>query len=105
MPLFLTYKANDSYKEFHLYVIKLNFKKTKKTQKNIYEAMKNLGIQVNLHYIPVYRHPYYKDLGFKRGHCPEAENYFLQAMSLPMYNGLTEDMQMKVIESLRNSFL
>jgi len=105
MPLFLPYKANDSYSAFHLYVIKLNFKKTKKTQKNIYEAMKNLGIQVNLHYIPVYRHPYYKDLGFKRGHCPEAENYFLQAMSLPMYNGLNEDMQMKVIESLRNSFL
>ena len=58
-------------------------------------------MDVNLHYIPVYRQTYYEDLRFKAGHCSEAEErYYAEAFSLPMYPGLTE-VQDKVIEVLQ----
>lgn len=56
---------------------------------------------MNLHYIPVYRQTYYEGCGFKAGHCSEAEQYYAEAFSLPMYPGLTEVQQDKVIEVLQ----
>jgi len=56
---------------------------------------------VNLHYIPVYRQPYYEQLGFKAGYCPEAEKYYREVISLPMYSGLTCEQQVKVVNILR----
>jgi dTDP-4-amino-4,6-dideoxygalactose transaminase len=55
-----------------------------------------------LHYIPVYRQPYYETLGFGPGYCPEAEHYFREAISIAMYPGLSEEQQIKVIETLLN---
>jgi dTDP-4-amino-4,6-dideoxygalactose transaminase len=60
------------------------------------------GIQANLHYIPVYRQPYYERLGFKKGYCIEAEKYHQDAISIPMYSSLSEDNQTKVISVLHN---
>jgi len=59
------------------------------------------GIGVNLHYIPVYRQPYYTDGGFEAGLCPEAERYYTEAISLPMYPGLTDAQQVQVVSALR----
>ena len=63
--------------------------------------MRASGIGVNLHYIPVYRQPYYERLGFKPGHCPEAEQYYAAAISLPIYPELTEAQQHRVVDALR----
>jgi UDP-4-amino-4,6-dideoxy-N-acetyl-beta-L-altrosamine transaminase len=85
----------------HLYVIRLdNFNNT--MQKKIFFKMKKLNIELNFHYIPVYLHPYYQKIGFKRKYCPEAEKYFRNALSLPMHTKLTYKMQIKVIKELLN---
>jgi len=62
--------------------------------------MSAASINVNLHYIPVYRHPYFEALGFAPGYCPEAESYFREIMTLPMFPELSERNQEIVIESL-----
>jgi UDP-4-amino-4,6-dideoxy-N-acetyl-beta-L-altrosamine transaminase len=90
----------DSYSGFHLYVIRLKLAKIGKTHRQVFEVLCAASIGVNLHYIPVHRQPYYERLGFKAGHCPEAEQYYAEAISLPMYPGLTEAQQNKVIEVL-----
>ena len=59
------------------------------------------GVLVNLHYIPVYRQPHYEQMGFVKGYCPEAEQYFTEAISLPMYPGLAEAQQDQVVSALR----
>jgi dTDP-4-amino-4,6-dideoxygalactose transaminase len=74
-----------------------------KTHRQVFESLRTAGIGVNLHYIPVHRQPYYEGLGFKAGHCPEAEKYYSEAISLPMYPGLTEAQQDQVVIALRKA--
>ena len=93
----------DSYSGWHLYVIRLKLEGTHKTQKEVYHCLRAQGIGVNLHYIPVYRQPYYERMGFKPGYCPEAEQYYREAISIPMYPGLTDELQEQVVEAIRNA--
>lgn len=95
------FQQENSYSSYHLYVIRLNLTKTNRTQREIYQAFHKLGVMVNLHYIPVYRQPYYENLGFKKDHCPVAEQYFLEALSLPMFPTLTDLDQDKVVDVIR----
>jgi dTDP-4-amino-4,6-dideoxygalactose transaminase len=69
----------------------------------VFEALRTAGILANLHYIPVYRQPYYENMGFVKGYCPEAEQYYKEAISLPMYPGLTEAMQNRVVTVLEEA--
>ena len=101
LPVITPWQNADSYSGLHLYVIRLRLAEIGKTHRQVFEALRAAGIGVNLHYIPVYRQPYYEDMGFKAGYCPEAERYYAEAISLPMYPNLTEAQQDKVIESLR----
>ncbi|MCX5871345.1 MAG: UDP-4-amino-4,6-dideoxy-N-acetyl-beta-L-altrosamine transaminase [Deltaproteobacteria bacterium] len=100
LPVITPWQHADSYSGLHLYVIRLQLEKIGNTHRQVFEGMHEAGIGVNLHYIPVYRQPYYEGLGFKVGHCPEAEQYYAEAISLPMYPGLTEMQQDKVIKAL-----
>ena len=70
---------------------------------NKYNFMRKNGILVNLHYIPVYRQPFYESLGFKVGYCPEAEEYYKQTLSIPIYPKLHDDQIDEVIFTLRKS--
>lgn len=101
LPLDTPWQHPDSYSGLHLYVIRLKQADTRKPHREVFEAMVAAGVGVNLHYIPVYRHPYYERLGFKAGHCPEAERYYAEAISLPMYPGLTDQQQDQVFSALR----
>jgi UDP-4-amino-4,6-dideoxy-N-acetyl-beta-L-altrosamine transaminase len=101
LPVVTPWQHADSYSGLHLYVIRLKLAAINKTHRQVFEALRAAGIGVNLHYIPVYRQPYYEGLGFNAGYCLEAEHYYSEAISLPMYPGLTETQQDKVIESLR----
>lgn len=101
LPLSMPFQHSDGYSGLHLYVIRLNISKICKTHRQVFEALRTAGIGVNLHYIPVYRHPYYEDLGFNAGYCPEAEKYYAEAISLPMYPGLSEGEQDAVISALQ----
>jgi len=101
LPVITPWQHPDGYSGLHLYVIRLRLAEIGKTHRQVFEALRAAGIGVNLHYIPVHRQPYYEGLGFKAGYCPEAEQYYAEAISLPMYPNLTEAQQDKVIESLR----
>lgn len=94
------FQQTNSYSSYHLYVIRLKLTKTNRTQKDIYQAFHRSGVHVNLHYIPVYRQPYYEKLGFRKNDCPAAEQYFLESLSLPIFPALTEVQQDKVVNVL-----
>jgi len=85
---------------FHLYAIRLRTDAIRKTHREVFEALRNSGIGVNLHYMPVHLQPYYRALGFAPGSFPEAEQYAREAISLPLYPGLTEDQQTQVVQAL-----
>lgn len=101
IPVVTPWQHREGYSGYHLYVTRLKLGEISKTHREVFEALRTAGIIVNLHYIPVYRHPYYADLGFEAGHCPEAERHYSEAISLPLYPGLTESQQDKVIATLR----
>jgi len=101
LPVITPRSDSDSYSGLHLYVIRLKLNEISHTHIQVFEAMRAAGIGVNLHYIPVYKQPYYESLGFKAGYCPEAEHYYAEVISLPMYPGLTEAEQNNVIEALQ----
>jgi UDP-4-amino-4,6-dideoxy-N-acetyl-beta-L-altrosamine transaminase len=95
-------QSQDVYSAYHLYPIRISLEKTSLSQRQVYDAMQKLGIQVNLHYIPVYRQPYYEQFGFKKGYCPEAEKYHQDAISIPMHASLSEADQARVIRVLHD---
>jgi dTDP-4-amino-4,6-dideoxygalactose transaminase len=79
----------------HLYVILVE------NRKNIFNCLTTeTNISVNVHYIPVYFHPYYRRLGYERGLCPMAEEYYLRAISIPMFPKLTNDEIEYVVKKL-----
>ncbi len=100
LPLITPWQHVDSYSGMHLYVVRLKLDKIRKSHRQVFESLRVHGIGVNLHYIPVYRQPFYEKLGFKKGCCPEAEGYYGEAISLPMYPGLTESQQDNVVMKL-----
>jgi UDP-4-amino-4,6-dideoxy-N-acetyl-beta-L-altrosamine transaminase len=100
LPLQTPWQHTDSYSGYHLYVIRLKLSISGKTQKQIYDDLRSAGILVNLHYIPVYRQPYYEQLDFRVGHCPQAEQYYSDVISIPMYSGLSAELQDRVVTAL-----
>jgi len=105
LPVITPWQHPDSYSGLHLYVIRLKLGEIGKTHRQVYDALHASGIRVNLHYIPVYRQPFYEQMGFRAGYCPYAEQYYSEAISIPMYPGLTESGQSRVIDSLKSSLL
>jgi UDP-4-amino-4,6-dideoxy-N-acetyl-beta-L-altrosamine transaminase len=103
LPLVKPWQDEESYSALHLYVIRLKCTEIGLTHRQVFETLRALSIGVNLHYIPVYQHPYYKKLGFKSGYCIEAERYYTEAISLPIYSSLTEIQQDMVIAVLKEA--
>ena len=103
LPVATPWQHPDSYSAYHLYVIRVQRTATGKTQRQVFETLRAAGILANLHYIPVYRHPYYEQMGFAASYCPEAEQYYTEAISIPMYPGLTIEQQDYVVRSLREA--
>jgi UDP-4-amino-4,6-dideoxy-N-acetyl-beta-L-altrosamine transaminase len=103
LPVVIPLQHADGYSGLHLYVIRLKLAEIVKTHRQVFEALRAAGIGVNLHYIPVHCQPYYEGLGFKAGDFPKAEEYYAEAISLPMYPGLTESQQDKVIAALHQA--
>jgi UDP-4-amino-4,6-dideoxy-N-acetyl-beta-L-altrosamine transaminase len=91
-------QAANTTSSFHLYVVRCG---ENTSQKLAYSRLRSLGVLVNLHYIPVYRHPYYERMGFTKDLCPNAEQYFTSALSIPIYPGLSEAQQTTVIEAMQ----
>lgn len=101
LPITLPWQHEDSYSGLHLYVIRLQLDKISKTHLEVFNGMRKSGILVNLHYIPVHLQPYYLEMGFNEGQFPEAEQYYKEAISLPMFPTMTEEQQNKVVNTLK----
>lgn len=101
LPVLTPWQHADSYSGYHLYVIRLKLAEINKTQRQVYDALRAVGILVNLHYIPVYRQPHYERMGFSVGHCPQAEQFYSEVISIPMYPALTWAQQDIVVQALR----
>jgi UDP-4-amino-4,6-dideoxy-N-acetyl-beta-L-altrosamine transaminase len=99
-PLITPWQDPSSYSSFHLYVIRLQLNKLCKSRLNIFEAMRERGIGVNVHYIPIYKQPYYQFMGFNAANYPNAEAYYAEAMSLPIFPKLVKSQQIEVVSAL-----
>jgi dTDP-4-amino-4,6-dideoxygalactose transaminase len=86
---------------FHLYVVRLRLQSVARTHREVFDALRSAGIGVNLHYMPVHLQPYYRELGFVPGTCPEAERYAAEALTLPLYPTLEEPQQDAVVKALQ----
>ncbi len=103
-PLILPKVEKKSICTFHLYVIRIDKKKTNRTQRNLYKHFLNSNIKVNVHYIPIYRHSFYKKMGFKASNFPNTEEYYSSAISLPVYPSMTKKDLNRVFTSLDDFF-
>jgi len=99
-PITLPWQDPNGYSGFHLYIIRLKLNEIKKSHLEIFEYLRAKNISVNLHYIPLYKHPYYSNHGIGSSICFEAESYYAEAISLPMYPTLTFSEQDYVASSL-----
>jgi dTDP-4-amino-4,6-dideoxygalactose transaminase len=81
---------------WHLYPVRVRDGR----RREVYERMRAAGIGVQVNYVPVYWHPVFEDLGYRRGLCPRAEAYYAEELSLPLFPGLTDAQQDRVVETL-----
>lgn len=100
LPLKTPWQHPESYSGLHLYVIRLEMDKIVKSRREVFDSLRQVGVGVNLHYIPVHTQPYYQRMGFKIGDYPESEQYYAEAISLPMYAGLSDSQQDQVVAAL-----
>lgn len=100
LPLALPPAEPDGRSALHLYVVRVGLGHDRRS---VFESLRARDIGVNVHYIPVHLQPYYAGLGFLPGHCPGAERYYAQAISLPMHPGLSEADQDRVVGALRDA--
>ncbi len=101
LPIILPWQHPDSYSARHLYVIRLQLEQINITHLDVFNALRAAGIQANLHYIPVHMQPYYQKMGFASGQFPEAEKYYKEAISIPLFSAMTEGQQDTVCSTLK----
>jgi UDP-4-amino-4,6-dideoxy-N-acetyl-beta-L-altrosamine transaminase len=99
-PVTRPWQHPDSYSGLHLYIVRLPAGAMQTSHREVFERMRAEGIGVNLHYIPVYRQPYYERMGFNRADFPQSEQYYAEAITLPIYPGLTYEQQVEVVRCL-----
>ncbi len=102
LPVIRQYVPDDVVSALHLYMIELD-ESVNRPRADVFADLRAADIGVNVHYIPVHLQPWYRDLGFQPGDFPVAERYYARAITLPMYPGLTEDMQDTVVAALRKA--
>lgn len=105
LPVTTPWQHPDSYSGLHLYVIRLQLDKLRTSHRQVFESLREQGIGVNLHYIPVHTQPYYQRMGFKHGDFPEAERYYAEAISLPMFQTMAMEQQDAVVAAIEKSLL
>ena len=104
LPVVIPWQHPDSYSGLHLYIIRLKLDLISMTHKDVFKALRQNGIGVNLHYIPVYHQPYYEKMGFMKENFPNAEKYYSEAISLPMYPTLSTQDLNTVVDVLGKVF-
>lgn len=103
LPLRPLRQSPASTSSYHLYVVRLEADGSGRTQAGVLKHLRDAGIAATLHYPPVHTHPYYHGLGFRPGDFPESERYAAEAVTLPLYYGLTDEEQDRVVAELRRA--
>jgi UDP-4-amino-4,6-dideoxy-N-acetyl-beta-L-altrosamine transaminase len=103
LPVTTPWQHPDSFSGFHLYVIRLQLDKLSRRHREVFDSLQGQGIGVNLHYIPVHTQPYYQRMGFKFGDYPEAERYYTEAISLPLFPAMKDIAQDSVFSAVQRS--
>lgn len=101
LPLRTPVRKSYADSALHLYVVRLEGSAQVKSKRQVFEELRELGIGVHVHYIPVHTQPYYEQLGFRPGDFPEAEAYYEEALSLPLFYTMTDGQQDRVVEALK----
>jgi UDP-4-amino-4,6-dideoxy-N-acetyl-beta-L-altrosamine transaminase len=101
LPLSVPWQDPQGYSGLHLYIIRLKLNEIAISHRSVFEGLRAAGVGVNLHYIPVHLQPYYRRLGFRPGQYPEAEQYYREAISLPMFPSMHDAEQEHVVDRLR----
>tara|TARA_B110000483_G_scaffold240579_1_gene321505 strand:+ start:73 stop:1233 length:1161 start_codon:yes stop_codon:yes gene_type:complete len=101
LQILTPWQSPNVYSSYHLYPIIIKANSDFKNQGEVYNELRANNIEANLHYIPVHRHPYYENLGFKKNDFPVAEKFHQEAISIPMYATLQEAHQEYVIKTLK----
>ena len=102
-PLSVPAQTADGESARHLYVVRLDLRKLNVSRRQVFEQLRANGIGVNVHYIPIHMQPFYQRLGFRQGDFPEAERYYEEAISLPLFASLKHEEQDLVVESLADA--
>jgi UDP-4-amino-4,6-dideoxy-N-acetyl-beta-L-altrosamine transaminase len=103
LPVKLPARQPDRVSAWHLYVVELDADRTKRCRADVFGALREAGIGVNVHYIPIHLQPYYARLGFARGDFPAAERYYEQAITLPLFPAMTDAQQDRVVQVLASA--
>ena len=103
LPLTIQRVRKEDLSAWHIFVIRLKLSELKLSRLEIYNSLRNKGIVVNVHYIPVHLHPFYKNLGFNKGDFPNSENYYDGAITIPMFTKLKKKEIKYVIQALKES--
>lgn len=100
-PITIPYQHPDTHSAYHLYIIGLQDMPRPATyRREVFERFRTSGIGVNVHYIPVYHHPFYKKMGFRPDDFPEAEAYYARSITIPLFPGLTDKQQDFIVKVL-----
>jgi len=101
----IPHQMSEAQSAWHLYILQLKLEQLAASRKEIYLSLQQRGIGVNVHYIPVYYHPYYKKLGYNRGLCPNAETLYDRIITIPLYPKMSDDDVEYVIEAIKESLI
>ena len=100
LPINFQLVNSNDYSSYHLGIIIF---KDNKTREKLFRLLRSKNFFVNLHYIPIYRHPYYKKFKINKSHYPNSEIFYKRALSIPIYYGLKKNNILKFIKILKNS--
>jgi len=101
LPIIRPYQNEDCYSALHLYPIQIDVRKTIKSRSEVFNKLRENGIGVNVHYIPIHSQPFFKKLGFKEGDFPNAEKYYDNAISMPIYSSMSDTQQDQVAKKMK----
>jgi dTDP-4-amino-4,6-dideoxygalactose transaminase len=103
IPVVLPWQHSDMQSSWHLYVVQLQLDRINRSRAEVFQYLRNYGIGVNVHYIPVNMQPFYQMDGSAKCATPEAFNYYQRAISLPMYTGLSGEQMEQVVRILKKA--
>ena len=101
LPIIRPYQDKHSFSALHLYPIQIDLNKVSKNREQIFNELRENGVGVNVHYIPIHTQPYYLQFGFKEGDFPNSESYYSRTISLPLFHAMTVEQQDEVCVVLK----